>query len=184
MSVEDDPVERALAERRARRADHRLRAGQADLVDRCRDAAERRLRVRAHVLGGATVAGTALGVHPWALVIGAAARERSGGVTRVTLDGLVRLSVGDLGPPAHRDAPARTDTAPASLASWLETIADRRGAARLWTRDGARLSGRILSAGPGLVGVDPADPEVRRPAGGGWTEWLSPDDVVACAEVT
>lgn len=182
--VASDPVSVALAERRARRAERIRTAVDADLHSICADAAERRLQVRAHLAGGTVLTGTACDVSTWSLTLESAAGPNAVTVTSVLLDGLTRLSVRDLGLPAHRSGSPPHQARPESLLDWLDAAVTQRLVVRLWTSDGACTSGKLASAGTHLVGLDQAAGGAdRTEPSGGWSEWLNPADVVAYAAI-
>ena len=64
-----DPVETALSERRARRQEQLRLDSSVDLLGRGRDAAERRLAVRAHLAAGTVIAGVAVAADRWTLTL-------------------------------------------------------------------------------------------------------------------
>lgn len=172
METSGDPVQAALEERRARRgAAHRLDRG-LTIADRCRDAAERRLRVRAFLIGNTTVAGTALAADDTLLTIestnGAGPNPRS----YIAIDGLVRLTVAEArtGP---RTAPPASPQAP-PLARVIAALACDGSDLTVVLRDGSTVRGPLLSLGDRTIGFG---------AAGASIDWVDPEQIVSVAQI-
>lgn len=172
METSGDPVQAALEERRARRVEaHRLDRG-LTIADRCRDAAERRLRVRAFLIGNTTVAGIALAADDALLTIES---TNGAGPTRlayVAVDALVRLTVAEVrtGP---RAAPLTSPDAP-PLPRAIAELARDGSDLTVVLRDGSTVRGPLVSLGDRTIGFG---------APGASIDWVDPEQIVSVAQI-
>ncbi|MEZ5380800.1 MAG: hypothetical protein R2754_03270 [Microthrixaceae bacterium] len=188
MDRPGDPVEVALRERRARRVSQTNLERGASLADRCADAAERGLAVRAHLTGGTIVSGAAASSDAWSLSV---LRRHPGGspsLTVVVVSSVVRLTVADAGRPAPRaPQPASPSGDHRTLVALLAGIAERGSDVAVNTADGAGITGGLTSVSEHLVGIETG----RRGTGGlggqnhlsDWVDWIDPTHIVAVAEL-
>lgn len=180
MGTSDDPVKAAIEERRARRVvEQRLESG-VTLADRFRTAAERRLRVRAFLIGGTSVAGTALAADDHVLTLAG-----STGCVHLAVDALTRLTVADVG--ARVGLQPAVETHATGLARTVAELARRGSDLTITTRDGSTLSGSVVSLGEATIGFVAgrrrADRDEAAGAPGGSIDWVDPAQIVAVTEL-
>ena len=172
MEASGDPVQAAVEERRARRADEHRLGRTLTLADHCRAAAERRLRVRAFLVGGSTVSGTAAAADEALLMIESGGGAGPAGRVRVAISALVRLTVAEPGA-RRRTPPAIARDAPALVRSLAE-LAGEGGDLIVVLSDGSSVCGPLVSLGDRTIGFG---------AAGAAIDWVDPTRIVSVAQV-
>ena len=185
MEISDNPVQAALDERRDQRAQQHRLESDLTLADRCRDAAERALWVRVHLLGGTTLAGTAVAVTDDLLTLDRTGGTESGSSAHIDLGALVRVTVAH---PAPRRRPSLDPASHGSAVTKLVAKLATRGAhLEITTSDGSVLCGSLVSLGDRALGfvTGQRHGETREDAGcfDDRVDWVDPTHIVSVADL-
>ncbi|MBL0202835.1 MAG: hypothetical protein GX471_17915 [Candidatus Microthrix parvicella] len=185
METSDNPVQAALDERRDRRAQRHRLESDLTLADRCRDAAERALWVRVYLLGGTTLAGTAVAVTDDLLTLDRTGGTESGSSAHIDVGALVRVTVAH---PAPRRRSTVDPTPHGSAVTNLVADLARRGTdLEITTSDGSVLCGSLVSLGDRALGfvIGQRHGETRESSGGfdDRVDWVDPAHIVSVAAV-